>query len=108
MELSLILLGENDDFLHKVEKVNPDEPSKEEQCAPPSSKFDDDINALRDYIGESEFRTGLSIEMTLAELLNIVPRQRRRTDAYNSLIKHLKETMNIKLIIKTKNYEQKK
>lgn len=105
MELSLILLGENDYFLHKVEKVNPDEPSTEEQCVPPSSKFYDDIKALRDYIGESEFKSGLSIELTLVELLNIVPRQRRRTDAYNTLIKHLKEKLNIILIIKTKDYE---
>lgn len=102
MDLSLILLGENDYFLHKSEKVNQDKPRKEEPCAPQSAKFDDDIKALQDYIGESEFKTGLSIEMTLAELLKIIPRQRRRTDAYNTLIKHLKETMNITLTIKKK------
>lgn len=107
MDLSLILLGENDYFLHKSERVNQEESCEEEPCAPLLSKFNDDIKALRDYIGESEFKTGFSIEMTLAELLNIVPRQRRRTDAYKTLIKHLKDTMNINLIIKSKSNESR-
>ena len=78
MDLSRILLGENDNFLHESVMVNRDEPiieTQEKPCAPPSSKFDEDIKALRKYVGESDFQTGLTIEITLAELLDIVPRQ---------------------------------
>ncbi len=109
MDLSRILLGENDDFLHESGMVNRDEPiieTQEKPCAPSSSKFDEDIKALLNYIGESKFQTGLSIEITLAELLDIVPRQRRRTDAYTTLIKHLKNEYNIELkIIKANEKE---
>lgn len=102
MDLSRILLGENDDFLHESGMVNRDEPiieTQEKPCAPSSSKFDEDVKALRKYIGESDFQTGLTIEITLAELLDIVPRQRRRTDAYTTLIKYLKNEFEIELII---------
>lgn len=102
MDLSRILLGENDDFLHESGMVNRDEPiieTQEKPCAPSSSKFDEDIKALRNYFGESKFQTGLSIEISLAELLDIVPRQRRRTDAYTTLIKHLKNEFEIELKI---------
>ena len=102
MDLSRILLGENDDFLHKSGMVNRDEPMIEtpkEPCAAPSYKFYEDIKALLNYIGEPKFQTGLSIEITLAELLDIVPRQRRRTDAYTTLIKHLKNEFEIELKI---------
>lgn len=47
MDLSRILLGENDAFLHKSGMVNQDEPiieTQEKPCAHPSSKFDEDIN----------------------------------------------------------------
>lgn len=102
MDLSRILLGENDDFLHESGMVNRNEPiieTLEKPCAAPSSKFDEDIKALRKYVGESDFQTGLTIEITLAELLDIVPRHRRRTDAYTTLIKHLKNEFEIELII---------
>lgn len=105
MDLSRILLGENDDFLHKVEKTTPDETKIEtpdKPCASQSSKFDDDVNALKDFVGESEFQTGLCIELTLSQLLDIVPRQRRRSDAYTTLIKHLKNEFDINLTIKQK------
>lgn len=109
MDLSRILLGENDAFLHESGMVNRDEPiieTQEKPCASPSSKFDEDIKALRKYVGESDFQTGLTIEITLAELLDIVPRQRRRTDAYTTLIKHLKNEFEIELkIIKTNEKE---
>ena len=108
MDLSRILLGENDDFLHESGMVNRDEPiieTQEKPCAPSSSKFDEDVKALRKYIGESDFQTGLTIEITLAELLDIVPRQ-RRTDAYTTLIKYLKNEFEIELrIIKTHEKE---
>lgn len=72
-------------------------------------KFEKDISALRAYIGESAFIPGQSISISLQELLKIVPRQRERSDAYQSLIRYLSEEMGIKLIIysnKTKKNEK--
>ena len=64
-------------------------------------KFRDDIAALTAYIGEEKFCDGLNIEVSLSELLDVVPRNRRRTDAYDALAKYLKAERNITLTIKT-------
>lgn len=64
-------------------------------------KFRDDIAALREYIGAEKFKSGLTIEVTLAELLGIVPRNRRRTDAYTALVKYLRDECQITLTIKS-------
>jgi len=37
----------------------------------------------------------------LSELLAVIPRKRRRTEAYNALVNYLREERNIILIIKT-------
>ena len=70
-------------------------------------KFKDDIQKLQDYCGV-ELRSGLCIEIELSELLEILPRERRRKDSYDKLVKFLAEEMNIKLNIKSRNYENKK
>ena len=70
-------------------------------------KFKDDIERLISYCGV-ELRSGLCIEIELSELLEILPRERRRKDAYDKLVKFLAEEMNIKLNIKSRNYENKK
>lgn len=70
-------------------------------------KFKDDIQKLQDYCGV-ELRSGLCIEIELSELLEILPRERRRKDAYDKLVKFLAEEMNIKLNIKSRNYGNKK
>ena len=64
-------------------------------------KFKDDVEALVKYIGEEHFISGLGIEVTLGELLAVIPRKRRRCEAYNSLVKYLREERNILLTIKT-------
>ena len=66
-------------------------------------KFKDDVQKLQDYCGV-ELRSGLCIEIELSELLEILPRERRRKDAYDKLVKFLAEEMNIKLNIKSRNY----
>ena len=66
-------------------------------------KFKDDIQKLQDYCGV-ELRSGLCIEIELSELLEILPRERRRKDAYDKLVKFLADEMNIKLMIKSRNY----
>ena len=62
-------------------------------------KFREDVAALTKYIGEERFQKGLSIE--LSEILNIAPRTRRRTYAYDSLAKYLKSELDITLTIKS-------
>ena len=66
-------------------------------------KFKDDIERLESYCGV-ELKSGLCIEIELSELLEILPRERRRKDAYDKLVKFLAEEMNIKLNIKSRNY----
>ncbi len=69
-------------------------------------KFKDDIERLTKY--GVELKSGLCIEIELSELLEILPRARRRKDSYDKLAKFLADEMNIKLIIKSRNYDNKK
>ena len=70
-------------------------------------KFKDDIQKLQDYCGV-EFNSGLSIEIELSELLEILPRERRRKDSYEKLVKFLDNEMKIILTIKSRNYGNRK
>ena len=70
-------------------------------------KFKDDVDRLGKYMGH-DLCSGLCIELELSELLEILPRERRRKDAYDKLVKFLAEEMNIKLNIKSRNYDYKK
>ena len=70
-------------------------------------KFKDDIQRLISYCGV-ELRSGLCIEIELSELLEILPRERRRKDSYDKLVKFLAEEMNVQLTIKSRNYDNKK
>ena len=70
-------------------------------------KFKDDIERLESYCGV-ELKNGFCIELELSELLEVVPRARRRKDSYDKLVKFLEAEMNIKLIIKSRNYDNKK
>ena len=68
-------------------------------------KFKDDIQKLQDYCGV-EFKSGLSIEIELSELLEILPRERRRKDSYDKLVKFLAEEINVQLTPAKKNGER--
>ena len=70
-------------------------------------KFKDDIERLESYCGV-ELRSGLCIELELSELLEILPRERRRKDSYDKLVKFLAEEMNVQLTIKSRNYGNRK
>ena len=52
-------------------------------------KFKDDIQELQEYCGV-ELRSGLCIEIELSELLEILPRERRRKVVYTGLARYLK------------------
>ena len=60
-------------------------------------KFKDDIERLTKY--GVELKSGLCIEIELSELLEILPRERRRKDAYTGLVSHLKREYGITLKI---------
>lgn len=101
MNIIRIILGEQDVFLRKREvSVTPDNKQIMSTHIVPE-KFREDVKALADYIGETGFKSGLCIEVSLTELLGVVPRKRRRTDAYDALVKYLKDEQNITLIIKS-------
>lgn len=65
---------------------------------PIPEKFKKDIEALQDKYGDA-FKTSLCISMTLQDALSIMPRERRRIDAYRGLISFLKEKLGIILSI---------
>lgn len=64
-------------------------------------KFKDDVKRLCNYCGV-ELKSGLCIELELSELLEILPRERRRKESYDKLVKFLAEEMRIKLTIKSR------
>lgn len=66
-------------------------------------KFSFDVIRLQLYVGEDNFRRGLTIETSLAEMYVVCPRERERSDAYDALIKFLKKELEIDLIISNNN-----
>lgn len=92
-------IGGSESSLDRQENTAPDVIVQKASITP--EKFKDDVEALVKYIGEEHFISGLGIEVTLGELLAVIPRKRRRCEAYNSLVKYLREERNILLTIKT-------
>lgn len=104
MNIENIIFGENDSFLRGREAMVEEQPFDKKKTTTTHivpEKFREDVAALKNYMGEAQFKNGLNIEVSLAELLDIVPRQRRRTDAYDSLAKYLKSELDITLTIKS-------
>ena len=64
-------------------------------------KFKADVEALERYIGRN-LENGLCIKVDLAELLTVIPRERKRADAYNTLRRFLKNEFGVDLIINKK------
>ena len=92
----------------RLESVLPDViAQKEDTTVIIPEKFKDDVERLESYCGV-ELKSGFCIEIELSELLEILPRERRRKDSYDKLVKFLEAEMNIKLIIKSRNYANKK
>lgn len=102
MNIYSIIFGENDAFLRGREAmVEPFDKQKTTTTHIVPEKFREDVKALTAYIGEAKFISGLSIEVSLSEILDIAPRTRRRKDAYDSLAKYLKSELDITLTIKS-------
>ena len=91
----------------RSDDASPDVIEEKESKVIIPEKFKDDIERLESYCGV-ELRSGLCIEIELSELLEILPRERRRKDSYDKLVKFLAEEMNVQLTIKSRNYGNRK
>ncbi len=86
--------------------VSPDVIERKENTVIVPDKFKEDIEALETYIGR-KLETGLCIKVDLSELLTVIPRERKRTDAYKTLVQYLKDEFEIDLIINSKKQKIK-
>ena len=87
---------------NRQDSVSPDVIERKANTVIVPDKFKADVEALEKYIGRN-LENGLSIKVDLAELLTVIPRERKRADAYNSLRRFLKNEFGIDLIINSKN-----
>ena len=85
----------------RQDSVSPDVIESKGNTVIVPDKFKDDVEALEKYIGR-DLENGLCIKVDLAELLTVIPRERKRADAYNTLRRFLKNEFNIDLIINKK------
>lgn len=67
-----------------------------------NEKYEQDITALKEKFGNS-FIPGLCVRFTLKEALGMMPRNRKRVDAYYGLTRYLQNEFGITLTI----YSQK-
>ena len=85
----------------RSDNASPDVIEEKESKVIIPEKFRDDIQRLISYCGV-KLKSGICIEIELGELLEVLPRERRRKDAYDKLVKFLADEMNIKLTIKSR------
>lgn len=65
-------------------------------------QFQSDVKALCDYAGVDRLERGMTIKMTLQEILTVIPKKRRRIESYKSLIAFLNEEMGVSLELNSK------
>lgn len=108
--LSYVLSEEAQYLESRQEGVSPDVNGRKENTVIVPAKFKDDIKALEDYAGR-KLESGVCIRVELSELLDIVPRERRRIDAYNALVLFMRNELGVDLVISSSrkkggNYEK--
>lgn len=87
------------------EKAEPDVIGKKTAEIRIPKKYQEDIESLKG-IYQGDFKTGLCINLTLQNALKILPRERKRVDAYRGLVSFLKEKMGIELNIKSQKSKE--
>lgn len=95
------LTGEVEYPEDRLDCVSPDVNVNKENTVIVPDKFKEDIEALETYI-DRKLESGLSIKVDLSELLTVIPRDRKRTDAHKTLVKYLKDEFGITLTINSK------
>lgn len=108
--LSYVLSNEAQYLESRQEGVSPDVIVRKANTVIIPAKFKDDIKALEDYTGR-KLENGVCIRVDLAELLTVIPRERRRVDAYNALVQFMKDELGVDLVISSSrkkggNYEK--
>ena len=88
----------------RLDGVSPDVITDKENTVIVPDKFKKDIEALQNYTGR-KLESGLCIKVDLSELLTVIPRERKRTDAYNTLVQYLQDEFVIDLIINSKKHK---
>ena len=94
---------------NRLEKAAPSVIVKKDSTEPIPEipeKYKKDVAALEGKYGNLSSLTGLSISLTLKEALEIMPRNRRRVDAYEGLKNYLKKQYGITLTIKSQKTKQ--
>ena len=91
---------------NRLENAVPSVSVKKDSTEPIPEKYKKDITALQEKYGSLSSLTGLSISLTLKEALEIMPRERRRVDAYEGLKNYLKREYGIELNIKSRKTRQ--
>ena len=87
----------------KEKSVNSASSVKETGNNKPVDQYADEIKKIEDelYGGHQLLKSGTCIDITLQELLHIIPRRRRRVDAYRGLQRALSERRGVTLRIKS-------
>ena len=87
----------------KEKSVNSAPSVKETGNNKPVDQYADEIKKIEDelYGGRQLLKSGTCIDITLQELLQIIPRKRRRIDAYRGLQRALSERRGVTLRIKS-------
>lgn len=91
---------------NRLENAVPSVIAKKDSNKPIPEKYKKDIAALQEKYGSLSSLAGLSINLTLKEALEIMPRERKRVDAYEGLKNYLKREYGIELIIKSQKTKQ--
>ena len=89
--------------VQKEKSVNSAPSVKETGNNKPVDQYADEIKKIEDelYGGRQLLKSGTCIDITLQELLHIIPRRRRRVDAYRGLQRALSERRGVTLRIKS-------
>ena len=106
--IARILGMERFSISNRLENAAPSVSVKKDSTEPIPEKYRKDIAALQEKYGSLSLLTGLSISLTLKEALEIMPRERRRVDAYEGLKNYLKRSYGIELTIKSQLNHKKR
>lgn len=97
-----ILGAERRSVSNRLENAEPSVTARKDS----TEKYRKDIVALEERYGKLSTQTGLSINLTLREALTLMPRNRRRIDAYEGLRNYLKREYGIELTIKSQKTKE--
>lgn len=97
-----ILGAEKRSVSNRLEKAAPSVTARKDS----TEKYRKDIVALEERYGKLSTQTGVSINLTLREALTLMPRNRKRIDAYEGLRNYLKREYGIELTIKSQKTKE--